>query len=163
MNILATYNPGKVSEAEFSLYKKREAVRGIVRDEDNLIATLYKNDRYYALPGGGVDAGEAFTDAFIRECKEEIGGEIDTPIEVGITIEYLPERQVENITHVFITTALSKGEPMIVGDEDESEKACVVKWVDRDEVINIIEEMLKPTLEEKRFRLERDLVILKQK
>lgn len=53
----------------------RKIVRAIVI-KDNKIAVIkrIKKDRtYYVFPGGGVEEGETFKEAIIREIKEELG------------------------------------------------------------------------------------------
>ena len=61
----------------------RLVARGVVLDEENRVAIhhIYRDDafckqRYYETPGGGVDEGESFEEAFCRECQEEIGYKI---------------------------------------------------------------------------------------
>lgn len=62
----------------------RKVARGIVLDEENRVAIhhIYRNDmfcdqHYFETPGGGVDEGEDFEQAFCRECREELGYEVE--------------------------------------------------------------------------------------
>ncbi len=62
----------------------RDIARGIVVDEEGNVAIhrIYRDDMfgaqgYYETPGGGVDEGESFEQAFVRECEEEIGCEVE--------------------------------------------------------------------------------------
>lgn len=60
--------------------ERRINVRGIVADENGHIFAVKHRDRntggeseYWAIPGGGLDIGEALDDGLMREFKEELG------------------------------------------------------------------------------------------
>lgn len=62
----------------------RKVARAIVLDEKNRIALheIFRDDMfckqaYLETPGGGVDEGENFEEAVVRECEEEIGYRIE--------------------------------------------------------------------------------------
>ena len=89
MDVIKLINVENVSEEEAAKYKTREAARAIVFDDDNLIALLHATKNfYYKLPGGGIEAGETKEDALKRECKEEIGCNVEIIKELGSTVEY---------------------------------------------------------------------------
>ncbi|PKR76823.1 NUDIX hydrolase [Halalkalibacillus sediminis] len=50
----------------------REAVRAVVRFEEKLLL-VYSNQGDYRFPGGGLEEGETYTEAVIREIAEETG------------------------------------------------------------------------------------------
>ena len=51
----------------------RPTVRGII-EKDGKLALIHKREfDYYAFPGGGIDEGETYEEALIREVKEETG------------------------------------------------------------------------------------------
>lgn len=51
----------------------RPTVRGII-EKDGKLALVHKRENdYYGFPGGGMEAGETYEEALIREIKEETG------------------------------------------------------------------------------------------
>lgn len=51
----------------------RPSVRAIIQQDDKLAMVYNQKYDYYAFPGGGVEDGENFHQALIREVKEETG------------------------------------------------------------------------------------------
>ena len=45
----------------------------ILRHGNRVLASRGKNDRYWAMPGGGIDSGEFSATALVREMEEELG------------------------------------------------------------------------------------------
>ena len=69
----------------------RKAARGIVLNGDNILLLYTERYHDYTLPGGGVDEGEDYTCALVRELKEETGAQKITDIrEFGLYEEYRP-------------------------------------------------------------------------
>jgi 8-oxo-dGTP pyrophosphatase MutT (NUDIX family) len=67
----------------------RESVRGIIRRENEFLMVYSSKEGDYKFPGGGVDKGETYKDALIREIREECGGIVkNIHNEFGKTIEY---------------------------------------------------------------------------
>jgi 8-oxo-dGTP pyrophosphatase MutT (NUDIX family) len=73
----------------------REAVRGIILDGRKLLMIYSPVNGDYKFPGGGVDDGETYEQALIREIKEETGAMVASiDKEFGNIIEYaLPLEQ----------------------------------------------------------------------
>lgn len=85
-------------------FKKREAVRAVLSDNDGRIALIYsKNRNYYKLPGGGIDPGEDNITALHREIIEETGCRAEIVREVGQIIEF--RDQIELIQTSYCYTA----------------------------------------------------------
>ena len=98
---------------------KRISVRGIIIDGDE-VYTIFrrkiKNDetlkQYYVIPGGGMKSEETLQETLKRELKEELS--IDVEI-----IGYLGLDESENSIAHFFKCKISKGIPMLGGEELE--------------------------------------------
>ncbi len=73
----------------------RDVSRAIVLDENGCVALhvverddIFCNQRYLETPGGGVDEGETFEEALCRECREELGYEIEIVCFLGEVDDY---------------------------------------------------------------------------
>lgn len=67
----------------------REAVRGIIIKEGQLLMIYSPKNGDYKFPGGGVDQGERYEDTLIREIQEECGAMVSRiEREFGSVIEY---------------------------------------------------------------------------
>jgi ADP-ribose pyrophosphatase YjhB (NUDIX family) len=61
------------------------SVTAIVTDESGALLLVHKTDNdLWALPGGGMDAGESVADAAVREVKEETGFDVEVTGLVGV-------------------------------------------------------------------------------
>lgn len=159
MKPLIIFNPSNICIENNVTYKYRTATRGVVFDNDGKVAALFKDEKYYSLPGGGVLDNEYLNIAFERECFEELGCNISNCTQEGVTMEYL-EGGI-NLTSIF--SSIIKGEKMdvkLIGDEDEDEKLCIVKWVDFNELKDIIFDLTINGKEDNKFRFNRDLAIM---
>ena len=113
----------------------RYGARGIVEGKDGKIAVIYKkNKNEYKLPGGGVDKGEDFKEAFKRECIEEIGCDI-------YEVEYLFDIEEDHIndnfkqiSKVYIAKVKEKLESNNL-TEQEKEEGLEYLWLDKKEAL----------------------------
>lgn len=70
----------------------RPGAYGVIIKDNSLL--LLRQTNGYDLPGGGVDFGETFEEAVIREVKEETGLIVDNPRILGVeTGFYIPFKQ----------------------------------------------------------------------
>lgn len=113
----------------------RYGARGIVIDKEGKIAVIYKkNKNEYKLPGGGVDKGEDFKEAFKRECIEEIGCMIEN-------VEYLFDIEEDHINDNFKQISkvyIAKVKEKLKSNdltEQEKEEGLEYLWLDKKEAL----------------------------
>lgn len=143
-NTLAIFNKENVSEEESKNYRQRRSVRTVVFDHDNNIALLkvkYPNKPvYHTLPGGGLEKEEAYEQAAVRECKEEIACDVEIKMVLGTIIENWQKEHLHIQSYGFVGSLLGdKGTVEIIGDEDEGEKNTRILWITLPEAIKIME------------------------
>jgi 8-oxo-dGTP pyrophosphatase MutT (NUDIX family) len=159
MEQIALINPENVSKSEASNYRLREAARAIIFDDQNQIALLHATkNHYYKLPGGGIETGEDRCNALKRECKEEIGCEIEIIGELGFVVEYRKKYELKQISYCY-TAKLSgeKGVPDLT--ESEIAEGFETVWVPYEEAKKLVSES-NPTVYEGMYMVPRDAVIL---
>ena len=117
----------------------------MVRDGDRVLVMDRKKEDWPGItfPGGHVEAGESFTEAVIREVKEETGLRIASPKMCGMT--YCVEDGIRYIV-LFYKTEKFEGD-LISSEEGE------VWWENLKEMPNLdlsldMEDMLRIFLEE---------------
>ncbi|MEI6499231.1 MAG: NUDIX domain-containing protein [bacterium] len=146
-------------EGEKIEYRKREAARAIVVDDQGLIALMnVSNCGYHKLPGGGLQDDEGAPTALARELLEEIGCKAIIQKEVGEIIEYRNEFNQVHYNYCFIAKLTGeKGEPNL--EDDEIENGFKIMWVSIDEAIKLLSTDIADNYHGK-FVLARDLIFL---
>ncbi|PKK95675.1 MAG: NUDIX hydrolase [Tenericutes bacterium HGW-Tenericutes-5] len=113
----------------------RYASRGIVYNKENKIAIFNKvNKNEFKLPGGGVENGESFKEAFIREVKEETGCILSSVREIGYIEEHKSQSNFKQISKVFIGEC-SKQNNFLNLTEKEKEEGGTLLWMDIDKAL----------------------------
>jgi 8-oxo-dGTP pyrophosphatase MutT (NUDIX family) len=142
MRTLAVIDLEGSTETEISTYVTREAARGIVIDAEGLIALMHAGkDGYYKLPGGGIEQGEDPRNAMVRECKEEIGCDVEITAELGIIVEHRKEAAFKQTSYGFACRVIgNKGEAVLT--ETELEAGFKAVWVSIEEARKLLSDPL---------------------
>ena len=121
----------------------RVTSRGIVLDEEGRIALhlihrddIFGNETYYEAPGGGVDEGESLEQAVIRECKEELGEDIEVLRALGVVKDAYNLIHRKNENHYFLCKKLNQGEKHFVSEGDSLIQKTI--WVSLEKGIALL-------------------------
>lgn len=131
MEILATFD-SKDYQDTVEVYEKY-SVRGIIVREGKLAMQCSK-DGEYKIPGGGVEPGENFLQALVREIHEETGLHVleDSVTELGEIKEVrkdLFEPQKKYVCHsLFYFCRVGEGQDPLQLTTSEITKGYVLKW-----------------------------------
>jgi ADP-ribose pyrophosphatase YjhB (NUDIX family) len=129
MKNLITINPENIADGVAAGFKTRTAARAVILDTNDDIAMLYvTKNGYHKLPGGGVDEGEDLSDALARECREEVGCEIDVLSDIGTVIEVRGGVGLVQNSYSYLTRLSGeKGTPDFT--ESELERGFKIVWM----------------------------------
>ena len=127
-------------ETDSTAYIVRPTAKGVVLDDEGKVALL-SNGEHSLFPGGGVDEGETFREAFIRECMEEIGCEVEVLSSLGRALQVRSKSKRKYEVEFFVGKVRgAKGAPTTT---QAGELACTIDWLDDTEVITILESQIK--------------------
>lgn len=160
MELITLLNPESASEAEAASYSVREAARGVVIDSDGNVALLHvSKDGYYKLPGGGLDEGEDRLVAFARECKEEIGCDVEVTKELGQIVEYRKVYSLKQTSYCYVGKVVGE---KCAPDFTESELArgFEIEWMPIDAAIEKVRNGKTSNPEGALYIIPRDVAIL---
>jgi len=112
---------------------RNRAAAIIIRNKNILLMRRQKPGRnYFILPGGGVEFGESFEEACIREVKEETGLDV-----LNLQLIYTFNNNGSE-EHYFLTR-IPPDEPVLGGSEADRQTESNVytfEWVDADQLEN---------------------------
>lgn len=127
------FNSVDLNESE---YKPRLTSKGIVLDEKGNIAIL-SNGEHSLFPGGGVEDGETYEQAFVRECKEEIGCDVEVSASLGRALQFRLKNKMKYEIEFFIAKVVGdKGAPTT---NEAGELACILSWLSKEEILTVLE------------------------
>ena len=161
MKLLKTIQFDNLTPEEKGKLEFRQAARAVVFDNNKKVALLFVSAKgYHKLPGGGVEEGESLEEALKRECREEIGCEIKITGEIGTIVEYRTFFNVKQESFCYVAEVVGeKGEPMFM--DDEIEEGFMIKWVNFDEAIKLMEADQSSDYQGKFIKI-RELAFLKE-
>ena len=114
---------------------RRDRVQALVVRENKILLVKHhmENRIFYCLPGGGVEPGETYEQAALRELKEE--SMVDGRIVRKLSIQYKPEDQGEVHTYLIEidddVVALAGTDPELPA---EKQSIIGVAWLTIDEL-----------------------------
>jgi 8-oxo-dGTP pyrophosphatase MutT (NUDIX family) len=161
MKELGLINLRDVSEKEVATFSLREAARAVVLDENNLIGLLHvTRDKYYKLPGGGLEGDEEKIIALQRECQEEIGCKVEVLHELGSTTEYWKEDSEKQISYCYLAKIIgAKGIPELT--ESEKERGFETVWLSYTDALRKLKEC-NPIHWEGEYIVPREILFLEE-
>lgn len=143
----------------------RQAVRGIIFQNDRLLMVYSLKNQDYKFPGGGIEQGESHHKTLVREILEECGARVTEILgSLGRVIEY--DRPMEKEFDLFQMTShyyICTVHPVFIAqnlDQYEKDLGFVPRWVDLDQAISANHAVLNsPTLPKPKWTA-RDTAIL---
>jgi ADP-ribose pyrophosphatase YjhB (NUDIX family) len=121
-------------------YVTRPTAKGLVFDADGNMALITTHE-HYGLPGGGVEKGETFEQALIRECEEEIGCKVEINSNIGTSEQYRTRDAVKYETEYFTATVMGeKGMPTSTQDDEQNIR---IIWIPVNEAVVFLSEQIK--------------------
>jgi len=115
----------------------------IIKDGKLLVLKNYKEKVYYTLPGGGQNHKEDLRQALKRECREEIGADVEVK-DLLFVSEYIASRHQDTIheegfqqTDMFFKCNLMEAVSLEYATETDVTQTGI-EWLDIDDLEDII-------------------------
>jgi len=137
---LMIINPDALSDKSAGSLTLRRAARAVIFNGDGLVALMHvQKDGYYKLPGGGIEDGESEETALRRECREEVGTDINVVVALGRILEYRPAMRQESACYLALAVG-ELGQPSFTAEERA--KGFEVAWVSLDDAVRLVRESM---------------------
>ncbi len=137
----------------------RLAARAVLRNRDGLIGLVYvKKYDLYAMPGGGVEAGESPEDTVRREVREEAGCTCGQITPLGIVFENRGSQNFVQQSWYYAVEAEQEGLELKL-TEKERNNGSEIQWHTLEEAIRLIDTQ-DVTMDSRKFVRLRDLAAL---
>lgn len=96
----------------------RNVVRAIIVEDGSLltIKRIKAGETYWVFPGGGVDDGEEHVNALIRECKEELGVDVEV-LELIFKLPFINKEFDEQMEYFYSCNVISGEFGTDIGEE----------------------------------------------
>ncbi len=137
-------------------------VRAIILKNIQLltIKRTKKDIVYFVFPGGGVELGERFDVAIKRECKEELGVNVD--VAKKFASERFDKGKLKQLEHFYIcdivSSELGTGDGPEYDDNSDYEGTHEIEWLNISDLSNydlrpkkIVVKLLKYLKDDKKF------------
>lgn len=112
--------------------RKLGASTAITRD-GRLLVTRREDNSLWCLPGGGIDAGETFAEAAVREAREETGVDVEVTSVLAVYTDpdiAIRSRDGSKLTQVYGVCFRAR---LVSGEAGLSDEVTEVRWVDAEE------------------------------
>lgn len=110
--------------------------RAVIVSGDKMLAVKhFENAKYYALPGGHMEAGEDPMVCIKREIKEELDINIQNPV-LKYIYNWRGEDDKENIEFIFVVRDSITESDIDMKTSSHAFEIFESRWITRDEVVN---------------------------
>lgn len=162
MRLLATITDadlGLPAIAQKAALRRREAMRAVLFDGENVALLYVTKHGYHKIPGGGLEEGEDAHHALRRELLEETGCEAEIICEVGSVVERRMAYGLQQRSDCVLATVIKKRKRRALTDGERAD-GLELEWVAPDEAIRRFERDATEDYSGK-FMSRRDLLFLR--